>query len=204
MENLLMRLSRKRYFLMMVVVLFYSISLKGQSHSDSTRTDHLVIKADILWPVAHLLSPENSTLLYTFSLEYRINKRFGVQLNGSFYRNPESDNRSGGYFIYPEGRLFLKNHFVGLYLKAGNYRDELFAYSTPDGTKYPDNLYLAIGVLYGYQLALGRFQLEGRIGFGITKEFEQFGATGNGAIDFSAEDPYWDAILGLNVGYLIF
>lgn len=199
-----MNFYKMRYLLIVIVVFFYSFSSKGQPRVDSSRVDHLVIKTDILWPTTHFLSPDNSTLLYTFALEYRISKRFGVQLNGSFYRNPESDYRTSGYFLYPEVRFFLRNHFVGLYTKAGNYFDELYSYNTPEGIKHPDNLYLAIGVLYGYQLDLGRFQIEGRIGVGITKEFDQFGASGNGTIDFSYEDVYWDAILGINVGYRIF
>jgi hypothetical protein len=192
----------KRIILVILISFFWSSTLSAQELPDSLSSKHLIIKTDILFPIAYLISPENTSSLITLAVEYKINRKFSLQLSGSFFLKTESNDDSGGYFFVPEGRYFLKHHFVGIYTKAGLFKHA--AYVDPYHAYSKNDRYLAIGGLYGYQRDIGRFNIEARIGFGIAKEYYKTGPAGNGSFNFTDDDPYLDAILGINVGYRIF
>jgi len=193
-----------RYFIIVFFTFGLSISLKAQNQRDSVKSNHLTIKTDVLFPTAYLIDPEVFAKMFTLAIEYRASNQVSIQLNASYLYRSELNDDSRAYLIIPEFRHFFNHHFAGAYLSFGNSLLDRESYPTPKGIAYQDNLRFALGVLYGYQREFGRLQLEGRIGFGIAKEYMQFGATGNGAIKLSDEDAFFDAILGINVGYRIF
>ncbi len=163
----------------------------NQFEADSVKNDHLLVKTEILLPISKLIDPENSALVLALSGEYKFNNRISTQL--SIYYLYNNQNVSEDLMFMPEARYYLRNHFLGIYLKYMNY-------NLLNNTNYNTNGgYYALGVLYGHQWEFGKFNIEGFAGAGMFKEYY--------SDDFENIYPAnieLDLLIGIQVGWKIF
>lgn len=194
---------KKKLYATVIFLLFSMQYVFAQAEkADTVKRSHLLVKVDVLLPIAFLHSKYNDGYKMGFSLEYKTKTKLGYQLSYNFFIGKGSYDGTRGHQFIPEGRYYFNNHFVGLYAKL-NY----FKSSNPPTSIYHFmslQNYGALGALYGYQKEFGRFNIEGRLGLGISKYYGYEGDLRKLGSYFITDDILWDVILAVNVGWKIF
>lgn len=185
----------KKILALLLLAVFVSSNLYAKSDNpDTLATNHLLLKTDILVPVGLLM-------------EYKTRSRFSYQLSGYFLIGPyrkqdyEDIQINGSYMVNATFRYYIRNHFVGLYLQYAHLEDNVSMYAPFK------QVYFSFGPHYGYQKEWGKFNLEGNIGLGISKNTEHVGYTKFGLYYFDDDDfysPFVDLYLSIGIGYRIF
>lgn len=116
----------------------------------------------------------DATLTPTLGIEWRINKDFGIKLDGSYaFWDDEQGKVQKLWLISPEARYYMgagRRFYLGI---GGNYGEYniyggLTGQFFPDDTGYQGKLWNA-GITTGYQLWLNRsFSLDFNLGLGYT------------------------------------
>ena len=162
------------------------------NQKDTIKNNHLLLKTEILFPLIAIFDIDSNYIMYGASVEYKLPTKFGIQLNTYWHHGDDEYHKYNGYFLMPEGRYYIKNHFLGIYGK--------YEYSERIEYDYETTIIiLASGILYGYQLEFGKLNLEGVINVGIAKPYFQ-----NRKAVGDEDDLYIDFFLGIRAGWRIF
>ena len=103
-----------------VIALFVSTSSIA-SKIDTVGQRSLLVKTEILLPILTIVQDEG--IILSLSAEYKTKSKISYQLTGYITQNDNEYSNYKSYIILPEARYYLKNHFVGLYMKYhNNYR----------------------------------------------------------------------------------
>jgi hypothetical protein len=181
------------------------VDKSNSSESDTDKKNELFVKFDIFYPIIDLFGDDNEEYTYGMAFEYKFKNRISANLSGYLFQFDDGSIYKKGFAIIPEGRYYIKGHFVGAFLKyeQRNIVDgPIYLVSTSRMLEY--EFLWTLGGLYGYQLELGRFNLEGRLGIGVAHNYYHH-VESRGYDKNNSEGSFFpEMVLAINIGYRIF
>jgi hypothetical protein len=195
----------KIYLVFILVFLSLQFAAAKPPEADTVKRGHLLVKCDIFYPIFYLIAEDkDESYSYGGGLEYKFKNRFSAQLGAYIFQFSDGSLQKG-YRIIPEGRYYFKGHFVGAYIKyeQRNYVDGPI-YRVSAGRFVEYEFLWTVGGLYGYQLELGRFNLEGRLGIGAAHNFYHHVASGSHDKGHSKGSIFPEMIVAIHIGCKIF
>ena len=109
---------RRLFFQILFIILIGSQSLLARTNEkDTIKNNHLLLKTEILFPLIAIFDIDSNYIMYGASVEYKLPTKFGIQLNTYWHHGDDEYHKYNGYFLMPEGRYYMKNHFLGIYGK---------------------------------------------------------------------------------------
>ncbi len=185
---------RKLWLLAPLILCLYIRSFAHTESYDTVTNKHLLVKTDILFPIGLMV-------------EYKTKEILSYQLAGHYFIRPlwKQDNEDlqleGSYELHGEFRYYIRNQFIGAYFTYAHLEDNMSMYAPYKQYNY------SIGPMYGYQKEWGRFNLEGLIGIGLSKNIHHEGFTKVGLYFFKDDDyysPFLALRLSIGAGFRIF
>lgn len=194
-------MSYKLFFTSIGIFLLSINSYALTNEADTTRSNQLLVKTSIFYPVALFISNDEFRPLLSLFIEYKTKPALNFGIGGNLSKGKNENEGIYNYEIIPEYRYYKRNHFFGGFIKFSDFESNTLS-NIPFRQKN-----IAFGLQYGYQKEWGRFNLEGRLGFGLAYMLEHYGNTKIGLYFFNDDDyysPFIDLLLDIYIGYRIF